>query len=150
MHYPNLQSWIKLVKKTANFAHISIYLKENTAWKVPSLHFPLPLTQCCFEGRTMTQPFFQRQSNIDEGGGGGLCCWRIIVTFKFGVWLTVSYRFCPRLYFGDFRDFSVLSLPAEFENSDLFVAYQGWFVCTVVAGFSGEMGHLVRQNSICR
>ena len=29
--------------------------------------------------------------------------------------------------------------PAEFENSDLFVAYQSRFVSTVDAGFSGEM-----------
>ena len=36
----------------------------------PSL--PHPLTQCCFEGRKMTQPWFQRQTNIDEGERGAV------------------------------------------------------------------------------
>ena len=60
-----------LLKKCEFYAYISIYLKENTTWRVANLHCPLPLSQCCFEGRTMTQPFFQRQSNIDEGEAGG-------------------------------------------------------------------------------
>ena len=65
-----LQSWTKLVKKTMNFAHIfQSTLKKTWPGKYQTFTPPLPLTQCCFEGWMMTQPFFQRQSNIDEGEG---------------------------------------------------------------------------------
>ena len=52
------------------WTYLSISLKECTARIAANLHSPLPLAQCCFEGQTMTQPLFQRHTNIDEGEGG--------------------------------------------------------------------------------
>ena len=49
-----LQLWTKLVKRNANFARI----------------FQSSLRKCCFEGRMMTQPFFQGWTKIDEPGRG--------------------------------------------------------------------------------
>ena len=68
-----LQSWTKHVKKTAHLAHIfqSTLSKENTAWEVPMKpSLPIPLTQCCFEGRTISQPFFSGRATLMRGKRG--------------------------------------------------------------------------------
>ena len=77
-----LKSWTKIVEKNANFLHINFNFpqgKHHIQRSKPSL--PLSLSLCCFEGWTITQPFFQQWTNTDEGevggqggGGGGLSC----------------------------------------------------------------------------
>ena len=62
--FPQLQSRTKLVEKNEKFfVHIFFNFpsKENTSGQ----------SQCCFEGQIITKPFFQWETNTDEGEGGG-------------------------------------------------------------------------------
>ena len=99
-----LQSWTKLVKKIANFGHIfQSNLRNKPPEEKQAFSSPLPLTQCCFEGRTMTQPWFQRQANTDEGERGAvLLMYRC--SGRMWRWTTIFLTVLPMIVFWGFSE----------------------------------------------